>query len=169
MSTALQSLVGSRGVAYVMVLSIAFGTWTALSDDVPVSERPTQISVATIDSAKVFKHANEFNRQMSRLKEEIDEVDRQLSRKAMDESQAAAKRQVFLKRESTIYADTYASVEKIVARISKGKNIRVVLRIETSPLDPSDRNSVLRGLNRPIVYFAAPDLTDDVIAEVNHQ
>ena len=55
----------------------------------------------------------------------------------------------------------------MVQRICREREIGVVIRYTSDPMDTKDRSSVLQAVNRPVVYSAVPDLTADVIAALN--
>ena len=46
--------------------------------------------------------------------------------------------------------------------------IRVVLRLNSDPIEPDDRNSVLQGVNNSIVFQDNLDITDEIIRRVNN-
>jgi Skp family chaperone for outer membrane proteins len=82
-------------------------------------------------------------------------------------AEVKAKKADFLSDEALVYAETYREIENAVQSICRERDIGLVIRATTEPMDPKDRSSVLQGVNRPIVYTAVPDLTADVIAALN--
>src|SRR5262249_9141830 len=144
---------------------------------------------------KVFKNYREFNESMNFTKSKVEEFDREVRfrqeqlkkqaagqnaqagaeesdrKKAMAEAvlnvDIAAKKKEFLLTESRVYFETSQAAEKVGTRLCQARDIGVVIRCQRDPFDPADRNSVLSGVNRPIIYSVVPDLTDDVIAELN--
>jgi hypothetical protein len=78
-----------------------------------------------------------------------------------------AKKKEFLEDEARIHATIYQRVEAIVAAICKKRDVGLVVRANIDVITPSDRGAVLQMMNRPVIFSAVPDLTDDVIAEIN--
>jgi len=186
-----------RAISLASAVFLGAWGWNVLSQERSTADSPHRIPVALVDVAKVFKEAREFNQQMQKLKGEIEAVEQEVRARtkqmeasgaketsatpaansvAQAQAQAAkmladaallVKRQEFLQKEAAIYAESYGLVEKIVARIGKARDVGVVLRYSNDPINVGDRNSVLQGVNRPIVYSAVPDLTDEVIAALN--
>jgi hypothetical protein len=72
-----------------------------------------------------------------------------------------------VEREAALYGDTYKLIEIIVARICKARDVGVVIRFTSKSFDPHDRTAVLQTLNRFVIYTAGPDLTDEIVAELN--
>jgi hypothetical protein len=71
--------------------------------------------------------------------------------------------------ESTrLYAETYQRLVEIVTRICKAKNIGLAIRakLESNGIIV-EGSSVLQLSDRPVVYSDVPDLTDEVIAELD--
>ena len=66
-----------------------------------------------------------------------------------------------------VYGETYQRMDQIVTRICETKNIGLVIRAKLDSMDPSDRSNVLQGVNRPVVYSEVPDITDEVIDELD--
>jgi Skp family chaperone for outer membrane proteins len=183
-------------VALATVLAVM--VWEAVSQDRLAADAQHRIPVALMDVARVFKNCREFQQKMDRIKAEIAEYDRAIrTRKAeFDQllpkntgsappsgeaaekaaklqadltAEMAAKRQAFLAAEAGAYAEVYAQIEKVTDQICHARDVGVVLRFNSDPLDPADRNSVLQGVNRAVIYSAVPDLTDDVLAALNGQ
>ena len=186
----------SRRISLLLALGIVFAAWNAISDERPAADAPHKIPVALLDVAKVFKNCREFNDKMNQMKTEIDQFDREMRKRAEEmqklapndtgsapsssvkneqlenlkeafKTDVAAKKQVFLVEEARVYAAIYAKIEDAVAKISRMRDVGLVLRFTSDPIDPADRPSVLQGVNKPVVYSAIPDLTTDVLAALN--
>jgi Skp family chaperone for outer membrane proteins len=180
----------------VFSICLGGAAWHAMSEERPAAGAPHGIPVALVDIAKVFKQAREFNAQMNRMKVEIETFDRDIRGRQADieklrprttgsapssgeeteraakltadlQAEINAKRQVFLAEEARVYADTYKAIQDVVDRICRTRDVGVLLRYTSDPIDPADRNSVLQGVNRPVVYSAVPDLTKDIVAALN--
>jgi len=189
-----QSLINPYSIALAFCLAII--CWNGFSDEHRDADLPHRIAVATLDVAKVFKQYRSFNERMNHLKSKVEEFDReivyrqeQLNKRtpmnsgpsqevADDEKKAeylkaailvdvAAKKKEFLLLEARAYAEKLQSIENVVMQICRKRDIGIVVRTSGDAIVPSDRSSVLQAVNRPIVYSAVPDLTDDVISELN--
>jgi Skp family chaperone for outer membrane proteins len=64
----------------------------------------------------------------------------------------ALKRKEFLEREAQVYYSTYMQVQKVVSTFAEANRIGLVLRYSSEKMDPSNRQSVMAGVNQPIVY-----------------
>jgi hypothetical protein len=87
---------------------------------------------------------------------------------------AAAKMQVdmqlqkkeFLEEEARVYFDTYRQIQEVIADYANRNRIGLVLRFSRDPIDREDRQSVLAGVNRPIVYESGMDITNDILSNL---
>lgn len=77
------------------------------------------------------------------------------------------RQQEVLQREASIYYDAYADLEKTVALVAQRNKIGIVLKFNREPIKRDDRNSVMQGLNRPVVYHYGLDITNFILSEVN--
>ncbi|NDC53449.1 MAG: OmpH family outer membrane protein [Planctomycetia bacterium] len=74
----------------------------------------------------------------------------------------------FMDREAKVYLQVYTEVEKAVEQFAREHRIAVVLRFDGEPVDGSDRNQILRGITKPIVYLEPGiDITPDVLKMLN--
>jgi Skp family chaperone for outer membrane proteins len=76
-------------------------------------------------------------------------------------------RKDFLAREAKLYFDTYQEVSNLVAKFAQEQGINLVLRFSSEPIEPDDRNSVLQGINRAVVYQNQLNITTHILAQVN--
>lgn len=65
--------------------------------------------------------------------------------------------------EAKIYFDTYLLLQEETKKYCRSRGIHVALKTIRDPIKVDDRNSVMQGLNRPIVFSDAPDITDDIL------
>jgi Skp family chaperone for outer membrane proteins len=78
------------------------------------------------------------------------------------------KRKEFLEREARVYYDVYRQVAAAIrAFAEQSGSIELVLRYSGEPMDPANRQSVLQGVNRPIVYHRQLDITREVLDRLN--
>jgi Skp family chaperone for outer membrane proteins len=74
----------------------------------------------------------------------------------------------FMEREAKVYMQVYDEVEKAVTQFAREHRIAVVHRFDGDPVDSSDRNQILRGITKPIVYYEPGiDITPDVLKMLN--
>jgi Skp family chaperone for outer membrane proteins len=79
----------------------------------------------------------------------------------------ARTRKDFLTREAKLYYDTYQEVSNHVASFARQNNISLVLRFSSDPIEPDDRNSVLQGINRAVVYQNQLNITGHILKLIN--
>lgn len=78
------------------------------------------------------------------------------------------KRKEFLEREADAYFRVYREIESVVNQFSQRNGIALVLRYSNQAINQKDRDSVLRGINRPIVYSQPSlDITTTILAYLN--
>ena len=71
-------------------------------------------------------------------------------------------------REAAIYHEVFGQIEQVVARFAQEHGIAVVHRFDGDPVDSGDRNQVLRGITKPLVYYdRSIDITPDVLRLLN--
>ncbi len=62
------------------------------------------------------------------------------------------KRKEFLEREAKVYYQVYREVYQAVQEFADSHGISLVLRFNSEEMNPEDRQSVLEGINRGVVY-----------------
>ena len=91
-----------------------------------------------------------------------------LARKEADlQIEANQKRAEILSKEAEIYYSTYNEVVATVARLSGSYGITLVIRYDSGAIDQTDRASVIKGVNRSVVFQRDLDLTKLVLQELN--
>ena len=91
-----------------------------------------------------------------------------LARKEADlQIEANQKRAEILSKEAEIYYSTYNEVVATVARLSGSYGISLVIRYDSGAIDQTDRASVIKGVNRSVVFQRDLDLTALVLQELN--
>ena len=74
----------------------------------------------------------------------------------------------FMDREAKVYLQVYTEIEKAVEQFAREHRIAVVHRFDGEPVDNSDRNQILRGITKPIVYLEPGiDITPDILKMLN--
>lgn len=75
----------------------------------------------------------------------------------------------FVRRESELYWQAYQRVQYVVHEAAAERGAALVLRFTRENVDAHDPQSVMRGLNNPIVSFEEHvDITDDVLRRINN-
>ena len=77
------------------------------------------------------------------------------------------KRKSILTREAAVYDNAYREVLAQVAKFSQRHGIDLVLRFDSKPIDPASRDSVLKGVNRAVVYQNRMDITKFILNDLN--
>lgn len=72
-----------------------------------------------------------------------------------------------LNKEARIYYDTYQQMQSILSSLSNEYGISLVLRHDSEAIDSNNRNEVVKGVNRAIVYQQGLDLTKLVIEKMS--
>jgi Skp family chaperone for outer membrane proteins len=78
-----------------------------------------------------------------------------------------ARKNELLEREGKIYHETYREIQSAVARVAERYNISLVARYDSESTEADDRGSVLKAINREVVYQRNLDITKLVIEQVN--
>lgn len=74
----------------------------------------------------------------------------------------------FMEREAQVYMQVYQEIEKAVERFAQQHRIAAVFRFDGEPIDGSNRDQILRGITKPIVYLEPGiDITPDVLKMLN--
>ncbi|MEQ8787881.1 MAG: OmpH family outer membrane protein [Pirellulaceae bacterium] len=77
------------------------------------------------------------------------------------------KRREFMEQEAKLYYTVYTEVKGLVARFANKQGISLVLRYNSQDIDPTDRTSVMMGVQSPIVFQRNLDITGLIIDEAN--
>lgn len=78
------------------------------------------------------------------------------------------KKKELLEQEARVYYSVYRELENTVARFAQANRITMVLRFNSEDMKEEDRNSVLQGVNRAVVYYHPNlDVTNYVLFELN--
>lgn len=80
----------------------------------------------------------------------------------------ALKNKELMERQGKIYYNTYREVEGAVNEFCQRYNVALVVRYNSKPIDGSDPQEILKGIQRPIVYVDKRyDITGDITGLVN--
>jgi Skp family chaperone for outer membrane proteins len=74
----------------------------------------------------------------------------------------------FMEQEGRVYFNVSREIDDAVKQLATKNNIVLVLRFNGDPVDPVDRNDILRGINKPIVFYdPRMDITPYVLQDLN--
>ena len=156
---------GRFGVAVVDVSFVfkKYPQFTADIEALKVAMTKADESLKATRDALVAKEA-----QRDTLKpgsDQFKQLDEELAReKANFSIQQGTVRRDFLEREAKIYYNTYQRVSEAVAQVAAQNNIGMVLRFNGDPIDPMQREDVMRAIMQPIVFQNNVDVTPNVLA-----
>ena len=83
------------------------------------------------------------------------------------QARIASEKRRFTRQEAAVYAEVYKEIRGAVSDYSQEKGIRLVLRFNREPMNESDPNSVMRSVNRDIVFEDGLDISDEILRRVN--
>jgi Skp family chaperone for outer membrane proteins len=73
----------------------------------------------------------------------------------------------FMERQAKLYYQTYLEVASKVNEYAKRNNIGMVMRFNGEPVDPNQREQVMRDINKQVVMQNSIDITPDVLQLLN--
>ncbi|HEY2760545.1 MAG TPA: hypothetical protein VGI75_07370, partial [Pirellulales bacterium] len=74
----------------------------------------------------------------------------------------------FMEQEGQIYYKVSLEIDDAVKTLATRNNIALVMKFNGDQVDASDRNDILRSINKPIVYYDPHmDITLYVLQELN--
>jgi fumarylacetoacetate (FAA) hydrolase family protein len=140
-------------------------------------DKMEEMKKASVDAEKELKLrtvvAEKLAERLKEMKTGSDEhnaLQREIiGQQADNQLYTARKQQSILSDEARLYAEVYERVQQETTKIAREKRIRLVLRFQTDAIDKDKRDSVLQGVNRPVIYQDGLDITDAVIAAINAQ
>jgi Skp family chaperone for outer membrane proteins len=117
---------------------------------------------------------NEIAKQEEQLRgykpnsEEYKKLDAEIIQKKANFSiQADQAQKAFMEEEANLYYQTYQEVQSEIERFAKTYDIGLVLRFSGDEIDPALRRDIITGINRPVVFQNAIDITPFVLQMVN--
>lgn len=81
--------------------------------------------------------------------------------------QMQLKRKDILMSEAEIYYNAYNEVYEHVAKFADRNGIGLVLRFDGKTIDPTQRDSVLKGVNRGVVFQRRLNISDLIVSRLN--
>lgn len=116
---------------------------------------------AIVDLTQKLNEYNPASPEYKRIEEETtrDRIDIQ--------AKAQLKKKDILEQEAQYYFEAYQQILSAVQVIADRHGIALVLRFDRDVIDPNDRTSVLKGVNRAVVMQRNLDITDLVLDSIN--
>ena len=88
-------------------------------------------------------------------------------RQAAIQAEMQLKRKDFLEKEARVYYETYEQVKSEIKVFAESNRIGLVLRFSSEKIDPTNRQSVLQGVNQPILYNQGGlDITNYIVTRL---
>ena len=160
---------GSRPVAVVDV-SYIFNNYAGFKQRMDNMKKAVQAYEGTLKSrhealAKDRDKLNQYTVGTPEYKRTEQELAEKFSKLQVD---TQLKKKEFLENEARVYYDTYKLVEKVIANYASRTGTGLVLRFSREDMNQTDRNSVLQGVNRAVVYHQGRlDITTDILNELS--
>ena len=115
-----------------------------------------------------FKQKGEGLQQFNPSSPEYKKLEEELARMQSEvQVQVGLKRKTFLEQEAREYYKTYREIEQSVAVFAQQNRIGLVLRFNGDEMKADDRNSVLQGVNKAVVYHDRLDITEWILRDLN--
>jgi Skp family chaperone for outer membrane proteins len=83
--------------------------------------------------------------------------------------EATQKKREFMEREAKVYYQVYTEVQAEVRQFAIQHGIGLVLRFSSAPMDPKKPQSILDGVNQPIVYQDKKNITPLIIQSIQQR
>ena len=81
--------------------------------------------------------------------------------------QVQLKKKDIMQREAKILANVYAEIQEEVRWFAERHGISLVVNFNRQPINSDSRESVVRGVNRPVVYQNKIDITYEILERLN--
>lgn len=115
-----------------------------------------------------FKQSAEQLKEFKTGSPEYKRIEEQLAQDAAGlQAKAAINKNSFLQREAKLYYDAYSEVTNEISSFCDQRGISIVLRYDSKSIDPENRISVQKGINKSIVFQRNLDITGIIIQRVN--
>ena len=115
-----------------------------------------------------FKSLGEALGQYNAGSQEYKQKEEELARLQSDlQVEVGLKRKEFLQQEARVYFRVYKEIEQEVRTFAERNAIQLVLRYNRDEMKEDDRQSVLAGVNRAILYQQGRDITELILGKLN--
>ena len=115
-----------------------------------------------------FKSLGEALGQYNAGSPEYRQKEEELARLQSDlQVEVGLKRKEFLQQEARVYFRVYKEIEQEVRTFSERNGINLVLRYNRDEMKEDDRQSVLQGVNRAVLFQQGRDITELILGKLN--
>ncbi len=118
----------------------------------------------TEDITKMAEGLSQFHPgmpQYNQLEEKITHERAQL------QAEMALKKKEFMLREANIYYTVYNQVIDVVSDFCQRNRVNLVLRFNSEKIEPQNPESVMKGVNRNVVYQTSSNITNQILERIN--
>jgi Skp family chaperone for outer membrane proteins len=98
------------------------------------------------------------------------QMEQRVAREKVDwQLKGQTQRKELMEEEGRVYFQTYRELDDAVKRFAVQNNIALVLRFASDPVDdPNDRNEIVKGINKSVVYVDPRlDITLHILQDLN--
>jgi Skp family chaperone for outer membrane proteins len=121
------------------------------------------------------KERTVIQKMMERLKDykpgtpDYKHLEEDIAQKQADfQVKAQIQKREFVEREGALYFKTIQEINEQVKYFSEKNGIGLVMKFNGDATDPNDRDSVMRELNKPVMYYSPGIvISDAILAELN--
>jgi Skp family chaperone for outer membrane proteins len=114
-----------------------------------------------LKKAEQIKSISGNSPQYANLEEEIASTQTKLN------LEAGRRRKAILDKEAKIYYNAYRQVERHITAFADRYGIDLVMRFQSEPMDLNERESVLKSINRMVVFQRNLNITEHILQELN--
>ncbi|HEY2761936.1 MAG TPA: OmpH family outer membrane protein, partial [Pirellulales bacterium] len=160
------------GVNGIAVVDVAFIFKNYLKFKNQMDQMKQKVEAAENDvkrDQEEYKHLMDQLKQLSPGTEGYKKLEADMLKKQGDVNlKVSLQKKDFMEQEGRIYFNVSREIDDAVKQIATKNNIVLVLRFNGDPVDPVDRNDILRGINKPIVFYdPRMDITPYVLQDLN--
>jgi len=143
---------------------VRFKGWMAdMKKDVEEAEKRVMAKRNEIN--RMIENLQQYNKGTPNYKSLEEQITQQQATMAVD---IKRQKEEFLQREARIYYNVYQEIWEATNYICRQRGYDMVLRFSGEQVDPNQPESVLTGINRPVVWYnPGMDITPYVLGELN--
>jgi Skp family chaperone for outer membrane proteins len=119
------------------------------------------------ETDRITKMAQEMSRFKPGSAEYNLEEEKITRARAQLQTEMALKKKEFMLREAKIYYHVYDEIVKVTADFCARYGISLVLRYNSEPIEAQNANSVMKGVNRNVVFQKSVNITYDILDMIN--
>jgi Skp family chaperone for outer membrane proteins len=135
-----------------------------------LKEKVAQKEQAYLAEAQEIKDLAEQLNGLDKLSEEYRELAEQVAaRQSSLKVLVDRTKKELMTDEAKLYLKTHSEIQDALETYAKAHGIRLVLRHSDDPMDPDNPPSVMRGVNRNIVFQDGIDITEAILRFLNEK